>query len=524
MSAYSSLQGASLTGGEDEGTDEDQRQHQDQGSIAESAADSSSPVRTEELVSLTGSESPKQALQVFRTRLHYHKQILSELADEKENCRDAIEKWTLYFLKEQGRVPGLADSKYGTNSQVFENFNGAQHDIYAHHTEVQQLFDLLDSKREEMEEEGLGDALERLEDEFQDPILSLPEKEEYEDAYKLHFESVEMMLANGPPDSDDMSITSTNTALTGFYPNGVLDFGNLTDVAKLDVLENIDNDIRQFNQDITELHNSLHDARAYAENLNSKLNGLKSELKAWHRDYVQRHGREPNEKVKEEEVADLYLECHDLHSELEEEMEKMRAIALISTAKATEVDRLKVLKRRFARRAPASYQSSVNDSGSQVSLSSSLSHAQSRSRALSEKSSSYLAKEESLTSVSMQSDASSRSLKFAKENLQKDIAKMSDDLDMLNQYIATADEDVEECKQAAKQWEEDFIRDNKRKPTMTERKTQVEDLYDEYSNMQEEIAEVLEQREKALRMINKIEQSMEHKVNKLGIISEHEGN
>ena len=531
VSAYSSLHGASVTAGEEEeeGTDEEREQQQEHGSIE----DSDVVVRNEELVSLDDAESMDHLLQIVRTRLRYHKQVLNELADEKENCRDAIERWTVYFLKEQGRVPGLADSKYGTNCQVFENFNGAQHDVYAHHMEVQQLFDHLNSKREEIEESGLGEELERLEEEFQDPVLSLPEGEEYEDAYKLHFESVETLLANGPPDSDDMSITSTNTALTGFFPNGVLDFANLTDVAKLDVLENIENDIRQFNQDIMELHTSLHDTRSHAQELNTKLNGLKAELKAWHRDYVQRHGHEPSDKVKENEVADLYLECHELHSELEEEMEKMRTIALISTAKATEVDRLKVLKRRFVRRAPAAYAGSVNESGSQASLSSSLSNLQSRSRDLSERSSSYISatKEESMASMSLKSDASSRSLKFAKESLQKDIAKMSDDLDMLNQYISTADEDMkelrarkEECKQAAKQWEEDFIRDHKRKPTVAERKTQVEDLYDEYANLQEEIAEVLEQREKAMKMITKIEQSMEHKVNKLGIISEHEGN
>jgi DNA repair exonuclease SbcCD ATPase subunit len=513
VSAYSSLQGASI--------DEGEGSVEERGSREQAGGD--------ELVSLTGSESPGQVLQVVRRRLQYHKQVLGELADEKENCRDAIEKWTLYFLKEQGRVPGLADSKYGTNNQVFENFNGAQHDIYAHHTEVQELFDIFDSKRDEIaEEEDLIDALEDLEEDFQDPLLSLPEGEEYEDAYKLHFESVETLLANGPPDNEDMSITSTNTALTGFYPNGVLDFANLADVAKLDVLENIETDIKQFNQDIAELHTSLHEARNNAEQLNSKLNELKAELKAWHKDYVSRHGREPSDQVKEREVSDLYLQCHDLHTDLEEEMEKMRTIALISTAKATEVDRLKVLKRRFARRAPSSYAGSNNDSVSQASLSSSLSNMQSHSREITDKSESYMGKDDA--SMSLQSDASSRSLKFAKENLQKDIAKMSDDLDMLQAYVTTADEDVkelrnrkDECKEAAKQWEEDFIRTNKRKPTVAEKKVQVEDLYDEYSNLQEEIAEVLEQRDKAVKMIAKIEQSMEHKVNKLGIISEHEG-
>ena len=530
---YSLLQGASDTvddevvGDKGEGINEVGGRYQEQARDAGTAN-----VVSEEMVSLTGSEKPEQLLQVVRTRLRYHKQILDELAAEKENCRDAIEKWTVYFFKEQGRVPGLADSKYGTNCQVFENFNGTQHDLYSQHKEVQDLFDLLNSKREEIAQGGLGLELERLEEEFQDPVLSLPDGEEYEDAYKLHFESVENLLAKGPPDSDDMSINSTNTALSGFFPNGVLDFATLTDSAKLDILQNMENDIRQFNQELAELHTSLHDARSHVQELNTKLNGLKAELKAWHRDYVQRHGREPSDKVKENEVADLYLECHELHSYLEEEMEKMRTIALMSTAKAAEVDRLKVLKRRFLRRAPASYAGSEHESGSQATLSSSPSNVQSRSRSFSERSSSYISaastKDESMASV--QSDASSRSVRVAKESLQKDIAKLSDDLDMLNQYMSTADEDMkelrarkEECKLAAKQWEEDFVRDHKRKPTVAERKTQVEDLYDEYANIQEEIAEVLEQREKAMNMIAKIERSMERKVNKLGIISEHEG-
>lgn len=524
MSAYSSLHGASIEGEEIEERSPRRRA----ADIAASASDGQ--------MSLTGNETHEQFLQVILTRLRYHKQVLVELADEKENCKDAIERWTIYFLKEQGRVPGLADSKYGTNSQVFENFNGSEHDIYAHHTEVQELYDVFDSRRDDIlqEDGGLAQAVEMLEEEFQQPGLSLPDGEEYEDAYKLHFESVETLLANGPPDSDDMSITSTNTALTGFFPNGVLDFATLSDVAKLDVLESIDNDIKQFNQDVIELHGSLHEARSKAEKLNSKLNGMKAELKQWHRDYVERHGKEPSDQVKEAEVSDLYMQCHDLHCDLEEEMEKMRTIALISTSKATEVDRLKVLKRRFARRAPASYTGGNNESsgshhGSQTSLSSSLSNVQSRSRDLSERSGSYMSKDD--PSISLRSDASSRSLKVAKESLQKDIAKMSDDLDMLQSYVATADEDIkdlrsrkDECKQAAKQWEEDFIRDNKRKPTAVERRTQVEDLYDEYAGLQEEVAEVLEQREKAMKMIAKIEQSMEHKVNKLGIISEHEGN
>mmetsp|Transcript_20940 Transcript_20940/g.30183 ORF Transcript_20940/g.30183 Transcript_20940/m.30183 type:complete len:1570 (-) Transcript_20940:113-4822(-) len=519
MSTYSSLNANSVV------VDSDSRRHAENGSDTppgnNGSIEHSAPGEFDDQVSLSEVESYDEMLQIIGTRLKFHKEALISLREEQEKSRGEIEKWTVFFLKEQGRVPGLAESKYGSNNQIFENFNSIQHDVYAHHQEIQELFDYLDSKRDEIlrNNDSLAYVIDALESEFQDPIMGLSNGEEYEDAYKLHFESVENMLMQGPSDSDDASINSHQS----FYPNGTLNFDELSDSAKIDVLENLESDIKQFQQDIADLHLSLQESRAVAEELNSKLSAQKTTIKRWQRDFKQKYGRDPSDADKEENAAALYLDCHDLHIELEEEMEKMRTCALISTAKATEVERLRVLQRRFSRRAPEGY--AGNNANSSSLLSTSISQAQSQSKELSERTESFISEDRSMS----YSDSNKVTRHHVRERLERAIAKMTEDLNSLNSYIANAETDIQtlrarklELKDAARQWEEEFIAKYKRKPTASERRVQVEDLYEEYASVQEEIAEVLEQKDKALKMAAKIENSMKVKANRLSVISEHD--
>lgn len=151
--------------------------------------------------------------------------------------------------------------------------------------------------------------------------------------------------------------------------------------------------------------------------------------------------------------------------------------------------------------------------------------AQSQSKELSERTESFISEDRSMS----YSDSNKVTRHHVRERLERAIAKMTEDLNSLNSYIANAETDIQtlrarklELKDAARHWEEEFIAKYKRKPTASERRVQVEDLYEEYASVQEEIAEVLEQKDKALKMAAKIENSMKVKANRLSVISEHD--
>jgi DNA repair exonuclease SbcCD ATPase subunit len=488
--------------------------------------------------SLSKIESPLQLLRMIQSKLHATHQLLTQLQTRKEASRAEIEKWTLFFLREHGRVPGLAESKYGPSNQIFETFNKVQHEIYSCHYEVQELFDHLDSRRQEIlrSHPSLNSLLEDLDAMFLDPLLSQHdgEEEEYEDAYKLHFDSVETMLLQVNTDSEEVSIHSNFSIRSGggIFPTGLMDYERLDDLSKVDVLQNIENDIKEFQQDLDELKQALHDSREVAEELNHKVKSFKSEIQSWSREFRASHGgNEPTQDDKEREMTEVYTVCHETHLLLEEELDKMKTFALISSAKATEIDRLKVIFRKFLRSSSptvaAQFQSSSSRGGrgggmmSSQNSSASLQSSQSLFHSLSDRLGSILQEDRNLKPVkktsSMESDSiNSTTYPSLSETPEQDLVKLTDDLEMLRAYFAAAETDLGELKERKgeikslmKSWEEEFIQTNQRKPTREERKTLMEDMYEEYQAIQEELAEILEQREKGLKMKLKIEYLLE---------------
>ena len=505
--------------------------------------------------SLSKIESPRELLRMIETKLAATHQLLTELQSRKEQSRSEIEKWTLFFLREYGRVPGLAESKYGPSNQLFETFNKLQHEIYSCHYEVQELFDHLDSRRQEIltlqnsnanasASSSFEAKIEELDDLFQDPLLSQHEGEEYEDAYKLHFDSVETMLLQMNTDSEEASIHSSLSLTSGItgggggiFPHGLMSYDPLDDLSKVDVLQNIDNDIKEFQQDLDELKHALHESREVAEQLNNKIKIQKREIQKWYRGFMQSHGgKEPMAEDKEREVGELYSACHEAHSLLEDELEKMKTYALISSAKSTEIERLKAIFRKFLRISSPEVATQFQGMATMVShppaamsshnSSVSLQSSQSLFQSLSDRLGSVVEERKDTKthqqgagggagrgSSSMESDSiNSSTYPPVSETPQQDLVKLTDDLEMLRAYFTAAENDLKELKDRKaeikhlmKSWEEEFIQTNLRKPTSQERKTLMEDMYEEYQAIQEEITEILEQREKGLKMKVKIE-------------------
>ena len=143
---------------------------------------------------------------------------------------------------------------------------------------------------------------------------------------------------------------------------GGLVFDEIEDAGKIEILANLGADVKAFQDDVAELHVSLQDSRESAERLHDSLKFQKSKIRQWHERFEKKFGRTPSEEDKEKEASHLYLKAHEVHSELEAEMEKMRVFALIATAKNTEADRLKVLRRKFMRQAPPDYLASEDSS------------------------------------------------------------------------------------------------------------------------------------------------------------------
>lgn len=467
-------------------------------------------------------EGAEELFRLIHTKLNHHRSVLLELEEEKNVSRHHIEKWTLYFLRDQGRVPGLSDSKYGANNLVFHNFNAIESDIYAHHQTIQSIFSDFDAKRDgilNLNDPNLTDQLMQVEEHFNDPLFSLQENEEYEDSFKLHFESVEAALLNGQVDEDAVKDED-------YLPNNTLVFDDIEDSGKLEILTNLSADIKSFQDDVAELHISLQDSRENAERLHDTLKFQKSKIRQWHERFESKFGRLPTEEDKEKEASHLYLKAHEVHSELEAEMEKMRVFALIATAKNTEADRLKVLKRKFGRQAPPDYLPSEESSvASSFVQQRSLGRVHAASADLREHSrNTYESK-----APSIRSDAGESEFREIREGLEAEIVKMNDELDMLKNFIRAADTDIDNfrgkktrLKSEAKKWEQGYLQQHGRKPTVEERKSQAEDLYEEYAKLQEGLSQVLESRERALKMVTKIQQNCDRKRRKLAKVVEKE--
>ena len=468
-------------------------------------------------------EATEQLFRLIHVKLNYHHAVLLELEEEKNVIRRQIEKWTLFFLRDQGRVPGLSDSKYGANNLIFHNFNSVESDIYTHHQTIQNIFRDFDSKREAIlnsNNQRLTEQVMQVEQHFDDPLFSLPENEEYEDAFKLHFESVENALLEGVV--DDNTIRDED-----YLPNNTLVFDEIDNTGKLEILENLSADIKSFQDDVAELHISLQDSRENAERLHDSLKFQKNKIKQWHERFEKKFNRVPTEEDKEKEASHLYMKAHEVHSELEAEMEKMRVFALIATAKNTEADRLKVLKRKFARKAPPDYVPS-EDSSVASSLQyqgSTLSQLQTASADLREHSKNTFDSK----MPSIRSDASESEFRELRESIESEIVKMSDELDMLKNFIRSADKDIDrfrskkaKLKSDAKKWEQAFQQKHGHKPTVEQRKVQAEDLYEEYANIQEGLSQALESRERALKMVTKIEHNCDRRRRKLAKVVEKE--
>jgi len=467
-------------------------------------------------------EGAEQLFRLIHTKLNHHRSILQELEEEKNVSRQQIEKWTLYFLRDQGRVPGLSDSKYGANNLVFHNFNAVEGDIYSHHQTIQNIFSDFDAKRDgilNLNDQNLTEQLMQVEEHFDDPIFSLQENEEYEDSFKLHFASVEAALLSGQVDDEAVQDEE-------YLPNNTLVFDEIEDAGKLDILANLTADIKSFQDDVAELHISLQDSRETAERLHDSLKFQKSKIRQWHERFEGKFGRAPTEEDKEKEASHLYLKAHEVHSELEAEMEKMRVFALIATAKNTEADRLKVLKRKFARQAPPDYLPSEDSSvASSFVQQRSISRAQAASADLREHSrNSYESK-----APTIKSNAGEADFREMRERLEAEIVKMSDELDMLKNFIRAADTDIDNfrnkktrLKSEAKKWEQGYLQQHGRKPSVEERKLQAEHLYEDYAKLQEGLSQVLESRERALKMVTKIQQNCDRKRRKLAKVVEKE--
>lgn len=467
---------------------------------------------------------------LIHTKLQQERVVLLELEDEKAAARLHIEKWTLYFLRDQGRVPGLSDSKYGANNLVFHNFNAVENDIYSHHQTIQSIFSDFDSKRDvilNMNDSALTEQLMAVEEHFNDPLFSLQQGEEYEDSFKLHFQSVEEALLNGQVDNDAVQDED-------YLPNNTLVFEDIEDAGKAEILTGLRADIKSFQDDVAELHISLQDSRECAERQHEALKFQKGKIRQWHERFENKFGRQPSEEDKEKEASHLYLKAHEVHAELEAELEKMRVFALIATAKNTEADRLKVLKRRFARQAPAEYlpsedssvmSSVVHGAGGSVHHQGTLSQMQAASADLQEHSrNTYESK-----TASIRSDAPDGEFRVLKEELQGEVMKMSDELDMLKNFIRAADSDIDvfrgkknRLKVDAKKWEQGYQQQHGRRPTVDERRAQAEGLYEAYATLQEALAQVLEGRERALKMVTKIQQNCDKKRRKLARVVEKE--
>ena len=479
-----------------------------------------------EVLDRRGSE---HLFRLIHSKLNHHSSVLQDLEEEKAVSRGHIEKWTLYFLRDQGRVPGLADSKYGANNLVFHNFNAIEGDIYSHHQTIQSIFSDFDLKRDgilNLNDQNLLEQVMQVEEHFQDPLFSLPENEEYEDAFKLHFESVETSLLNGLVDDEMVNDKD-------YLPNNTLIFEEIEDTGKLEILASLGNDIKSFQDDVAELHISLQDSRENAERLHDALKFQKGKIRQWHERFESKFSRAPTEQDKEKEASHLYLKAHEVHSELEAEMEKMRVFALIATAKNTEADRLKVLKRKFVLQAPPDYLASEESSvfsSSQPGVGrsglDSLGQIQAASVDLREHSKNTF--ESKMPSI--RSDAGQSEYRELRESLGGEVMKMSDELGMLKNFIRAADIDIDQfrsqksrLKSDAKKWEQAFRQQHEgRKPTLEQRRVQAEGLYESYARLQEALSQALESRERAIKMVTKIQQNCDKKRRKLAKVIEKE--
>jgi hypothetical protein len=214
----------------------------------------------------------------------------------------------------------------------------------------------------------------------------------------------------------------------------------------------------------------------------------------------------------------------------------MKTYALISSAKSTEIERLKAIFRKFLRISSPEVATQFQGMAAMVShppaamsshnSSVSLQSSQSLFQSLSDRLGSVVEERKDTKthqqgagggagrgSSSMESDSiNSSTYPPVSETPQQDLVKLTDDLEMLRAYFTAAENNLKELKDRKaeikhlmKSWEEEFIQTNLRKPTSQERKTLMEDMYEEYQAIQEEITEILEQREKGLKMKVKIE-------------------
>lgn len=293
----------------------------------------------------------------FRHDIDEHRNALFVLNDEKWESRRNIERWTIYFLKDQRRLPGLTDTKYGSNNYIFELFNSIQHEIYSHHTAIVDISAFLSNYA--------ADVYNELQELLNDQQLEFPENGEYEDAYKIHFESVESLLATDlrQLQHDDDSFDSC--AL--YNPIGIMNFDALHEQAKLDVLTNIDMDLNIFHEDVSELHAVLRECRNTANSLNDIVLSEKLQLQEWINRYTSVYNSMPSDEVIYSSIPDTYNSYQHHRTTLAEELEKMRVIAIVATSKVSESEKLRLLHRRFTSKAPSSYAGSGENSRSSLS-------------------------------------------------------------------------------------------------------------------------------------------------------------
>jgi hypothetical protein len=421
----------------------------------------------------------------FQNEIKKHKTALMKLDQDKKIAKDNIEKWTIYFLKDQHRVPGLSDTKYGSNNYLFESFNSIQLEIYSHHSSIVEMTNYIGA--------NCPNILSDLKHLLKDPLLSLAENEEYEDAYKIHFESVESLLSGN---IEELKNDEANDKL--YNPITTMDFDSLNNQAKIDVLENIDADLHVFHQDVSELHAVLRETRIHANDYNAKLSTLKQQLKEWTDKYITEHNITPTEDTLKNEAKGIYDEFHHNRVKLNEELEKMRIVAIVATSKVTESEKLRMLKKKFISKAPSSY------GENRANASSSLSRVYSGE---------FNDAVKYADDASVETSEGNQSLSTKNENGSgMDISGLKSYLQSSEVEITKLKEMKSNLKRKINEWNDKIYAQYHRKATASDRTDDIERLYENYEKVQDKLTEVLEQREGAQVMLQK----MRHNLNRQG--------
>lgn len=415
--------------------------------------------------------------QQYEHRLIEKKDVLMRLLTEKHEARALIEKWTLHFLVEIGRVPCLSDTKYGSNNFLFENFNEIQHKISDEHAEIQEIIAVMQS--------SCPAVFNELTELVSEPIMRLSEGESYEDAYHLHFDTVEEFIAKGTTDVIDDQLNVSIASGSVFSQIGPLDFDKLPHPARMEVMESLDTDLNNLSLDISRLHAELNEEREAAHVMNGKLTQVKLEIKKWSEDFFRVNAKPPTENDIKMTAPELYKTYQELKDGLNEQLEKLRVLALLVTSKVTETERLKVLKRKFSRRTNSNYSESRNSSQSTLS------------RVLSEDlhENKFFPDNSTLSN----SEQDSRSVR---EYIESDMAKLYDDITFLKTYLKQSEVELNVFRKRKVEIKEALIKIKYNEATgeMPQHPKSVElikQLLTEQCALDDEISELLENREKS---------------------------